>query len=79
MKFNVDASMRDFTRSASVGYVVRDHHAIVIMIKRKQIGDCVIQVAECLAVCETTIMAIKKNLQTSIIQMTQVGCKFHQC
>lgn len=49
------------------------------MTKGKQIGDCPILVAECLAVSETTIMAIKKNLQRSIIQMTHVGFKFHQC
>lgn len=47
---------------------MRDNHAITIMTKEKQIGDCFILMAEVLTIREAIMMAIQQNFQSIIIE-----------
>lgn len=60
---DVDASERHWIKSTSTGYIMRGHHSKIVMTEYRKIGDCVILMAECLAVRETTIKTSQKCIQ----------------
>lgn len=59
-KNNGDMYGRHFIKSTSIGYIPRDNHVIIFMTKGKQIKDCFVIIAECLAMCETILITIEK-------------------
>lgn len=43
-------------KSASLAYIMRDHHLNIIVAKDKRLGDCPMLVVECLAMREATLL-----------------------
>lgn len=62
MKVNVDTFRRQYTKFASLDYIMRgepfEHHYD----SSKRVGDCPILVNECLTVREAILMIIQKGI-----------------
>lgn len=67
IKVNVDVSRRNTTRLASIGYIMRENQAHIIMAKGKCIGGCHILVVECVTAQEA-MATIHKKLQKIFIE-----------
>lgn len=66
VKFHVDDSKRRWTKSASVGYVMRGNHSNFITANNKWIKDSIL-VAECLVMRDTILTASQKDFQRTIV------------
>lgn len=71
IKINVDVSRRQESKSTTIGFVMRDNNANIIMARDKKIENYCILMAECWVVREA-IIAIQKNIHRLIIRVTQV-------
>lgn len=47
---------------------MRDYRSNIIVALNKKLGDCLILVAECEAVCQVILMTIQRNIPKIIIQ-----------
>lgn len=59
IKINVNASRRHRLVSTSIGYIIRDSNARIIITNNKNLRDCLILVPECKVIRHTIIMTIK--------------------
>lgn len=72
IKINVDASRRQNSSSTFIGYIMRDHRAIVTVASNKVLGDCPILLAECEAVGQAILMTIDMNIPKNIHSDSQL-------